>query len=210
MKIEEVDINIIKPYKNNPREIPIEAVDSVKKSIQQFGNNQPIVVDNDNVIVVGHTRWKALKNLGRKKAYIVKKDFSKPDAIAYRIMDNRSAQNAKWEKALLKLELETLKDKEFNLDLTGLSFDEIENYTETKLNFQAPNNIVADINLDNVLPPTSSVKMQQLFFTKEQSDKFKIMIDDLQKEYNKSNLTDTVYTIIEKEYKEFKDETNKS
>ena len=49
MKIEEVDINIIKPYKNNPREIPIEAVDSVKKSIQQFGNNQPIVVDNDNV-----------------------------------------------------------------------------------------------------------------------------------------------------------------
>ena len=52
--------------------------------------------------------------------------------------------------------------------------------------------------------------MQQLFFTKEQSDKFKIMIDDLQKEYNKSNLTDTVYTIIEKEYKEFKDETNKS
>ena len=125
-------------------------------------------------------------------------------------MDNRSAQNAKWEKALLKLELETLKDKEFNLDLTGLSFDEIENYTETKLNFQAPNNIVADINLDNVLPPTSSVKMQQLFFTKEQSDKFKIMIDDLQKEYNKSNLTDTVYTIIEKEYKEFKDETNKS
>ena len=61
MKLEEIDINLIKPYKNNPREISQEAVDKVKKSIKEFGNNQPIVVDQDNIIVVGHTRWKALK-----------------------------------------------------------------------------------------------------------------------------------------------------
>ena len=77
MKLEEVDINTIKPYKNNPREIPIEAVENVSKSIKEFGNNQPIVVDSDNVIVVGHTRWKALKQLGKKKAFIIKKDFKK-------------------------------------------------------------------------------------------------------------------------------------
>ena len=121
MKLEEVDINSIKPYKNNPREIPIEAVDKVMQSIKQFGNNQPIVVDKDNVIVVGHTRWRALKNLGKSKAYIVKKDFNKSDAIAYRIMDNRSGENSKWEKALLKLELEALKEQDFNLDLTGFN-----------------------------------------------------------------------------------------
>ena len=116
MKIEEIDITEIKPYKNNPREIPVEAVEKVMQSIKQFGNNQPIVVDKDNVIVVGHTRWRALKNLGKSKAFIVKKEFNKSDAIAYRIMDNRSGENSKWEKALLKMEMEALKDENFNLD----------------------------------------------------------------------------------------------
>ena len=77
MKIEEMDIDLIKPYKNNPREIPMESVQKVMNSIREFGNNQPIVVDKDNIIVVGHTRWKALKQLGEKKAYIVKKDFTR-------------------------------------------------------------------------------------------------------------------------------------
>ena len=146
MKIEEIDISEIKPYKNNPREIPVEAVEKVMQSIKQFGNNQPIVVDKDNVIVVGHTRWRALKNLGKTKAFIVKKEFNKSDAIAYRIMDNRSGENSKWEKALLKLELEALKEQDFNLDLTGFNFDEINNLLETQPIFKAPNDMIADIN----------------------------------------------------------------
>jgi len=77
MKVEEVDIDLIKPYKNNPREIPMESVQKVMNSIREFGNNQPIVVDNDNVIVVGHTRWKALKQLGKAKVFVVKKEFQK-------------------------------------------------------------------------------------------------------------------------------------
>ena len=105
MEIQEIDINDIKPYKNNPREIPMESVQKVMNSIREFGNNQPIVVDNDNVIVVGHTRWKALKQLGKTKAYIVKREFSKNDAMAYRIMDNRSGEGSKWEKELLKNEM---------------------------------------------------------------------------------------------------------
>ena len=48
MKLEEVDIDSIKPYKNNPREIPMESVQKVMNSIREFGNNQPIVVDKDN------------------------------------------------------------------------------------------------------------------------------------------------------------------
>ena len=135
MKIEEIDISEIKPYKNNPREIPVEAVEKVMQSIKQFGNNQPIVVDKNNVIVVGHTRWRALKNLGKTKAFIVKKEFNKSDAIAYRIMDNRSGENSKWEKALLRMEMEALKDENFNLDLTGFNFDEINKLMEkTSLN----------------------------------------------------------------------------
>ena len=124
MKLEEIDINLIKPYKNNPREISQEAVDKVKKSIKEFGNNQPIVIDQNNFIVVGHTRWKALKALNKKTAYIIKRDFEKGKAMAYRIMDNRSGSETDWDKQLLKLELNILKDENFDLDLTG--FDKLE------------------------------------------------------------------------------------
>ena len=126
MEIQEIDINEIKPYKNNPREIPMESVQKVMNSIREFGNNQPIVVDNDNVIVVGHTRWKALKQLGKTKAYIVKREFSKNDAMAYRIMDNRSGEESKWENKLLAEELNMLKNEEFDLDFTGFNLTELE------------------------------------------------------------------------------------
>ena len=206
MKIEEVDINTIKPYKNNPREIPIEAVEKVKQSIKEFGNNQPIVVDKDNVIVVGHTRWRALKNLGKTKAFIVKKDFNKSEAIAYRIMDNRSGENSKWDKNLLKQEIDTLKDTDFNLDMTGFTFDELDKIMENNPIFKAPNDMIADINTDSIQAPNSSVKMMQLFFTTETEKKFREMVKELQEEYNKTNVTDTVFTIVEKEYKLYKDE----
>ena len=124
MEIIEMDINEIKPYKDNPREISQEAVKKVKNSISEFGNNQPIVVDQNNVIVVGHTRWKALKQLNKTKAFVIKKEFDKNKAVAYRIMDNRSGAESKWDKQLLMSELQVLRDDKFDLDLTG--FDALE------------------------------------------------------------------------------------
>jgi ParB-like chromosome segregation protein Spo0J len=124
MEIIEMDINEIKPYKDNPREISQEAVKKVKNSISEFGNNQPIVIDQNNVIVVGHTRWKALKQLNKTKAFVIKKQFDKNKAVAYRIMDNRSGAESKWDKQLLMSELQVLKDNKFDLDLTG--FDALE------------------------------------------------------------------------------------
>ena len=207
MKLEEIDINLIKPYKNNPREIPIESVKKVADSIKEFGNNQPIVVDNENIIVVGHTRWKALKQLGRSKAYIVKKSFTENEAMAYRIMDNRSGEGSKWEKELLKNELNILRDKDFNLDLTGLTFDEIEKFTDTSPIFEPTNDIIADINTEEITAPISTVKMVQLFFNDETEKKFRAMVKELETEYNKDNITDTVFAIVEREFKNYKDET---
>ncbi len=209
MKLEEIDINLIKPYKNNPREIPIESVKKVADSIKEFGNNQPIVVDNENIIVVGHTRWKALKQLGRSKAYIVKKSFTENEAMAYRIMDNRSGEGSKWEKELLKNELNILREKDFNLDLTGLTFDEIEKFTDTSPIFEPTNDIIADINTEEITAPISTVKMVQLFFNDKTEKKFRSMVKELQPEYNKDNITDTVFAIVEREFKNYKDETAK-
>ena len=202
MKIEEIDIDLIKPYKNNPREIPMESVQKVMSSIREFGNNQPIVVDKDNIIVVGHTRWKALKQLGEKKAYIVKKDFTKNNAMAYRIMDNRSGEESKWENKLLAEELNILKDEAFNLDFTGFDLTELENLSQDKLlNFKANNKDDTGFNVE--FPSDmeiSHVKMIQLFLNTDTEKNFRLWVSELQKKLGTDNLTDTVYKIVNDAY----------
>jgi hypothetical protein len=199
MKVEEVDIDLIKPYKNNPREIPMESVQKVMNSIREFGNNQPIVVDNDNVIVVGHTRWKALKQLGKAKAYVVKKEFPKGQAMAYRIMDNRSGEESKWSNKLLASELNILKDDNFDLQLTGFNLTELENLANDKeLGFvQNTKDLKENFNVD--FPDgmeVTHVKMVQLFLNTETEKDFKLWCQELQTQLGTDNLTDTVYTVI--------------
>ena len=203
MKIEEIDIDLIKPYKNNPREIPMESVQKVMNSIREFGNNQPIVVDNDNVIVVGHTRWKALKQLGKAKAYVVKKEFPKGQAMAYRIMDNRSGEESKWSNKLLASELNILKDDNFDLQLTGFNLTELENLANDKeLGFvQNSKDLKENFNVD--FPDgmeVTHVKMVQLFLNTETEKDFKLWCQELQTQLGTDNLTDTVYTVIKNAY----------
>ena len=203
MKIEEIDIDLIKPYKNNPREIPMESVQKVMNSIREFGNNQPIVVDNDNVIVVGHTRRKALKQLGKAKAYVVKKEFPKGQAMAYRIMDNRSGEESKWSNKLLATELNILKDDNFDLQLTGFNLTELENLANDKeLGFvQNSKDLKENFNVD--FPDgmeVTHVKMVQLFLNTETEKDFKLWCQELQTQLGTDNLTDTVYTVVKNAY----------
>ena len=138
---------------------------------------------------------------------LYKKDFNQNEAMAYRIMDNRSGEGSKWEKELLKNEINILRDKDFNLDLTGLTFDEIEKFTDTSPIFEPTNDIIADINTEEITAPISTVKMVQLFFNDETEKKFRAMVKELETEYNKDNITDTVFAIAEREFKNYKDET---
>ena len=201
--MEEVDIDLIKPYKNNPREISAEAVQKVMKSIKEFGYNQPIVVDKDHVILAGHTRWKAMKQLGKKKANIIIRDLTKEQAVAYRIMDNRSGEESKWQNKLLAEELNVLQDKSFDLDLTGFNATELENLANDKeLGFiQNSKELKENLNVefpDNM--QVTHVKMVQLFLNTETEKDFKIWCTELQKQLKTDNLTDTVYEVIKNAY----------
>ncbi len=203
IKMEEVDIDLIKPYKNNPREISAEAVQKVMKSIKEFGYNQPIVVDKDHVILAGHTRWKAMKQLGKKKANIIIRDLTKEQAVAYRIMDNRSGEESKWQNKLLAEELNVLQDKSFDLDLTGFNATELENLANDKeLGFiQNSKELKENLNVefpDNM--QVTHVKMVQLFLNTETEKDFKIWCTELQKQLKTDNLTDTVYEVIKNAY----------
>lgn len=122
MKVIEVPIDQVKPYENNPR-VNDDAVDVTANSIKEFGWQQPIVVDKDNVIIVGHTRLKAAKKLKLKKVPVVIADtLSEQQVKAYRLADNKTGEFAEWDMELLNLELDDI----INFDMSDFGFDDID------------------------------------------------------------------------------------
>ncbi|MDD3544424.1 MAG: DNA methyltransferase, partial [Kiritimatiellae bacterium] len=122
----DMDITLIKPYERNPRNND-KAIDAVAKSIQEFGWNSPIVVDRDNVIVCGHSRWRAAQKLGLTTVPVYVADKLTPEQVqAYRIADNKTAELADWNYDLLPLELRALQDAQYDLTLLGFDTGELE------------------------------------------------------------------------------------
>ena len=121
----------IRPYERNPRRND-PAVASVVESIQQCTYVAPIVVDEDGVILAGHTRYRALKKLKRKEAeVIVKAGRTEEQKRKYRLLDNKTAELAGWDLDLLADELEGLDFGDLDLDW-GIKADEEEQPGEEK------------------------------------------------------------------------------
>ena len=117
-------IDDVRPYERNPR-LNDKAVDAVAASLAEFGFRQPIVVDEDGVIIVGHTRWKAAQKLGLAKVPVhVATDLSPEQVRAYRIADNKTGELADWDLEILPIELNELREGGFDMNL--LAFDEEE------------------------------------------------------------------------------------
>jgi hypothetical protein len=135
MNIETLDITQIKPYPENPRKISDKAVDKVALSIKEFGWQQPIVVDEHNVIIAGHTRHKAAEKLGIREVPVLKAIGLSEDKVrAYRFMDNRSHEESAWDWDKAVKEISELLDKN-KIDEALLGFDEGE-FDYIKLRFQ--------------------------------------------------------------------------
>jgi len=125
MKIQLRKVSEIKPYANNPR-INDQAVEAVAASIREFGFRQPIVVDENGVIVVGHTRYKAALKLGLEKVPVhVATGLTEAQIKAYRLADNQCASLSDWDYDRLPLELAELQKMDVDLKLTGFSAEEL-------------------------------------------------------------------------------------
>lgn len=119
MKVQSTSITDIKPYPKNPRDNDA-GVDAVANSIKEFGWQQPIVVDKDNVIIVGHTRYKAAKKLGMKEVpVVVASNLSDEQVRAYRLADNKTGELTDWDMGLLDDELGDITD----IDMSDFGFD---------------------------------------------------------------------------------------
>lgn len=125
ISIEDWPIDRPKPYGRNPRKIPEKAVRKVARSIQEFGFRQPIVVDDKGVILAGHTRLQAARSLNLETVPVhVARGLSAEQARAFRLADNRVAEETGWDIETLNFELDDLKALDF--DLSSLGFEKNE------------------------------------------------------------------------------------
>ena len=125
MEIELRPLSALRPYENNPR-INDAAVDAVAASIREFGFRQPIVVDEQDVIVVGHTRYKAAQKLGMEVVPVhVARGLNPAQLKAYRVADNQTARLSEFDHDKLAAELMDLQGADFDLDLTGFTPEEL-------------------------------------------------------------------------------------
>jgi site-specific DNA-methyltransferase (adenine-specific) len=126
MEIIQMKIADVIPYGRNPR-INDGAVEAVAASIKEFGWRAPIVVDENNVIICGHTRLKAAEHLGLDTVPVhVAKGLTPEQIKAYRIADNKTGEIAEWDFDLLPLELTDLQNMDFDLSVLGFDTSELD------------------------------------------------------------------------------------
>lgn len=127
MKVVNKKLEELTPYENNPRNNQ-EAIEYVANSIKNFGFKVPIVVDKNNVIVCGHTRYESAKRLGMQEApCVVADDLTDEQIKAYRLADNKVGEVASWDFEALEIELE---DIDMDMGQFGFNTEDVDSYID--------------------------------------------------------------------------------
>ena len=120
MQVEMMQVERLVPYAGNARTHPEWQIAQIAASIAEFGFTNPILVGEDGVIIAGHGRLLAAQQLGLDEAPVIVLDhLTETQRRALVIADNKIAENAGWDEALLRRELAALQDEAFDLDITG-------------------------------------------------------------------------------------------
>ena len=186
MKVENLEIDKVIPYFNNPRKNM--AVEKVAMSIKEYGFQQPIVVDNNMSIIVGHTRYEAAKSLNLQKIPVVIANISHEKAKAYRIADNKTNESSIWDYPLLNKEFSDLMDANFDLEKTGFDEDELEKiitHHKDDENAEFPN--IEDIQTRDFEEMTFILSIEQGKFIKDFLTFFKSNFDVTDEKNTNSN-----------------------
>jgi len=176
----------IKPYAENPRNMEL-SLPKVKESISSFGFNQPILLDREYIIITGHTRYAAAKELGiAELTCIIVDELTSNQIRAYRIADNKVGQDGTWDVGLLKEELKKLRIENFPVTQTGYSDAELENL-EIELD---KIKVTTTPELSSIEAPNFSDAMVNINFTMKPQERLVVMnYLDYHKQINKLNTT---------------------
>lgn len=123
-KYSQIAIEALTEYKNNARTHSPEQVAKIARSIQEFGFINPVLINKDNVIIAGHGRVMAAKELGMTEVPCLRVEhLTEAQMRAYVIADNKLAEDAGWDMEILQNELSALQELDFDISLTGFNFD---------------------------------------------------------------------------------------
>lgn len=161
MEISKLKISEIYPYENNVKEHPREQIEQIKNSILQFGNNDPIAVDENGVIIEGHGRFIALKELGYDEAeVIVLSGLSEVEKDTYRIVHNQLTMNSGFDMERLQEELAKLE----GMDLAALGIDESV-LDDLENEFEEEERKIIPLSDRFIIPPFSVLDTRQGYWT---------------------------------------------
>ena len=126
MEIKQVNPNDLIPYDKNSRVHSNYQINQIKKSIEHFGFVNPVLINGNN-IVAGHGRTRAAKELGLTEIPAIDvSNLSEEQLRAYVIADNKIATNAEWDQEILRMELDALKELDFDVSILGFDPSEVE------------------------------------------------------------------------------------
>jgi ParB-like chromosome segregation protein Spo0J len=207
MKVEEINLSEIKPYEFNPRKNE-KAIEKVAASLREFGWKQPIVVDEQNVVLAGHTRLAAAISLSYQVApVVVAEGLTDAQKAAYRIADNKTAEYSEWDKDLLQQEFSRLMELDADLTSTSFSLEDIAGFSDEFLEWEDDDdqfeNEESEASEENLLGELNSahVKMVLIYLNTETEPVFREMAEKLQERFGTENLSDTIFKVVEDGYK---------
>lgn len=168
MQITWVSINEIKPYEKNPRK-NAQTVEKLTRSLKEYGWQQPLVVDKDNIIIVGHARWQAAVKLGFTEVPVHRAvQLTEVQARSYRLADNRLSEDSHWNQSFLEEELAALRELEMDLSLTGFRETELSRF------LKLPEESLSALNSTTPVANKSISKMGDIWLL----DKHRVMCGD--------------------------------
>ena len=181
MKIEKINIDKLIPYEKNAKIHTPEQIEQIKNSIKEFGNNDPIAIDENNMIIEGHGRITALKELGYKEVEAVRlSHLSEEQKKAYILAHNKLTMNTDFDLALLSDELDFLKDTD--IDMSDFGFDLEEDLLEED---------------EDVLDKDEILKYTIVFNDEEEQETFLKFIDFLNNKYSDvDSISSRLYSYI--------------
>ena len=164
MKIEKININEIIEYSGNAKEHPEWQIEQIKNSIQEFGFNDPIAIDEKGMIIEGHGRYLALKELGYTEIEIIRLNhLTEEQKAAYAIAHNKLTMNTEFDIEKLQYELNKLEVNGFDLDLLGFDEAELEEITEDGIEEAEEDGIeIIEDDLEITEPENVVIKMGDL------------------------------------------------
>ena len=134
MKIEKININEIIEYSGNVKEHPEWQIEQIKNSIQEFGFNDPIAIDEKGIIIEGHGRYLALKELGYTKIEIIRLNhLTEEQKAAYAIAHNKLTMNTEFDIEKLQYELNKLEVNDFDLSMLGFEQSELDEILQEEM-----------------------------------------------------------------------------